>query len=100
MKKRGLILGHEIGVNRGMREFKVERRIYLNREWDLILSGKLEDDGDIKVRLDLFSKVYKTVAKKKGLTLRNAEIEKLVKNLREIYMKLNTARDKYENRKD
>jgi len=64
-----------------MREFKVERRIYLNREWDLIFTGKLEEDGDVKVRLDLFSKVYKTVAKK-GLTLRNAEIEKLVKNLR------------------
>ena len=77
MKKRGLILGHEIGVNRGMREFKVERRIYLNREWDLILSGKLEDDGDIKVRLDLFSKVYKTVAKKKGLNVKEASAENL-----------------------
>lgn len=83
-----------------MKEFVLERRIFLNREWDLLLRGKILKDGDVKVRIDLYSKPYGTIAKKKGITLRNQEIAKLVKELRDLYMRLSAVRDQSENREN
>jgi len=79
-----------------MNEYEVEKRVWLNRNWDLVLKGKIQENGRVSVTIDLFSKPYKTVVKKKSLFLTYIEAEKFCSELRKLLLHLQTKKEHLE----
>jgi len=71
-----------------MNEYEVEKKVYLNKNWDLILKGKIQGNGRVTVTIDLYSKPYRTIAKKKSLFFTQVEAENFCSELRKLLLHL------------